>query len=117
MRVPLGALCKVRPRSLSTAEKFRDRLGSGTLCGRFTHRLGSLLPPANTCRSFIASPLRARCITTNRTRIPDEPFYEGRFNSIAVLDEEALLAVCAYIDLNSVAAGMALTPETSEHTS
>ena len=44
-------------------------------------------------------------------------FFEGRFKSIAILDEEALLAVCAYIDLNSVAAGIALVPEQSEHTS
>ncbi len=44
-------------------------------------------------------------------------FFEGRFKSIAVLDEEALLAVCAYIDLNPVAAGIASTPEESPHTS
>ena len=44
-------------------------------------------------------------------------FFEGRYKSIAVLDEEALLAVCAYIDLNPVAAGIARTPEESEHTS
>ncbi|QEG35711.1 hypothetical protein [Bythopirellula goksoeyrii] len=31
--------------------------------------------------------------------------------------EEALLATCAYIDLNPVAAGVAATPETSPHTS
>ncbi|MEZ6096761.1 MAG: hypothetical protein R3C03_21475, partial [Pirellulaceae bacterium] len=37
--------------------------------------------------------------------------------SIAILDEEALLATCAYIDLNPVAAGIAATPETSRHTS
>jgi len=44
-------------------------------------------------------------------------FWEGRFKSIAVVDEEALLATCAYIDLNPVAAGAAKTPETSRHTS
>ena len=44
-------------------------------------------------------------------------FFEGRFKSIAVLDEAALLSVCAYIDLNPVAAGIAATPEASEHTS
>ena len=44
-------------------------------------------------------------------------FFEGRFKSIAILDEESLLSVCAYIDLNPVAAGIAPTPETSEHTS
>jgi REP element-mobilizing transposase RayT len=44
-------------------------------------------------------------------------FWESRYKSIAILDEEALLATCAYIDLNPVAAGVAATPETSPHTS
>ena len=44
-------------------------------------------------------------------------FWEGRFRSVAVLDDEALLAVAASIDLNPVAAGAAKTPEDSEHTS
>lgn len=44
-------------------------------------------------------------------------FFEGRFKSIAVLDQEALLTVCTYIDLNPVAAGIARTPEESAHTS
>ena len=44
-------------------------------------------------------------------------FWEGRFQSVAVLDEESLLATCAYIDLNPLAAGMAKTPDESEHTS
>ena len=36
-------------------------------------------------------------------------FFEERFKSIAILDEESLLSVCAYIDLNPVAAGIAST--------
>jgi REP element-mobilizing transposase RayT len=44
-------------------------------------------------------------------------FWESRYKSIAILDEEALLATCAYIDLNPVAAGIAAAPETSRHTS
>jgi hypothetical protein len=36
---------------------------------------------------------------------------------VAILDEESLLATCAYIDLNPVAAGLAKVPETSQHTS
>lgn len=44
-------------------------------------------------------------------------FWEGRYKSIAILDEEALLATCAYIDLNPVAAGVAKLPETSKYTS
>ena len=44
-------------------------------------------------------------------------FWEGRFKSIAILDEEALLATCAYIDLNPFAAGLSAAPETAKHTS
>jgi hypothetical protein len=44
-------------------------------------------------------------------------FFEGRFKSVAILDEESLLAVCAYIDLNPVAAGIVKVPEASPHTS
>ena len=44
-------------------------------------------------------------------------FWESRYKSIAILDDEALLATCAYVDLNPVAAGIAAAPETSRHTS
>jgi hypothetical protein len=44
-------------------------------------------------------------------------FFEARFKSVGILDETSLLAVCAYIDLNPVAAGIATVPEASEHTS
>jgi hypothetical protein len=43
-------------------------------------------------------------------------FWEGRFKSVAVLDEASLLAT-AYIDLNPLAAGAAPSPEESDHTS
>jgi len=48
---------------------------------------------------------------------PGQSFFEERFKSVAVLDEESLLATCAYIDLNPVAAGIAEVPEASPHTS
>ena len=64
-----------------------------------------------------------KCLKEPLSRMANEEdnkkgaFWASRYNSTAVLDEEGVLAVCAYIDLNPVAAGTAKTPETSNHTS
>lgn len=44
-------------------------------------------------------------------------FWEARFKCNALTNEKALLTAMAYVDLNPVRAGVAQTPEASDHTS
>jgi hypothetical protein len=44
-------------------------------------------------------------------------FWEGRFRSVPLLDQAAVIAAMAYVDLSPIRAAMAETPEASDYTS
>jgi hypothetical protein len=58
-------------------------------------------------------------VATRANREDQEPgkFWQSRYRAVRILDETALLACAAYVDLNPIRAALAQTLETSDHTS
>lgn len=63
---------------------------------------------------MVAEPVARRA---NREDQTTGRFWEGRYKSVKLCDEAALLACLVYVDLNPVRAGIAHSPEQSRHTS
>ena len=93
-----------------TDDWVRQCLKDGRKVKKYRERLQSL----SWFMKCLKEPLARLANRQDQTR---GAFFERRFKSVAMLDDESLLATCAYIDLNPVAAGIAKVPEASPHTS
>ena len=93
-----------------TQEWARGRLREGTAAATARERLASL----SWFMKCLKEPLSRLANRSDGTR---GTFFEGRFRTVAILDDKALLATCASIDLIPVAEGLALVPRAGSHTS
>jgi REP element-mobilizing transposase RayT len=93
-----------------TAEELTQRANDGAWVAKTRPRLRSV--------SWFMKCVKERLARrANRADGCTGHFWEGRFRSVALLDQAALIACMAYVDLNPVRAAIADRPENSDYTS
>ena len=109
-----GRLCPPRDKSRKplpvSDEWVQAQLRNSSWVARSRERLQSI----GWFMKFLKEPLSRQA---NREDGCRGAFFQGRYKSVAILDDDALLTVGVYIDLNPVAARIAELPEASEYTS
>ena len=93
-----------------SAAEIAEKAADPTWVGTTRTRLRSL----SWCMKTIKERLARRA---NRDDGCTGHFWEGRFQSVPLLDQAAVIAAMAYVDLNPIRAALAETPETSDYTS
>lgn len=106
----LGAFGSLAPDAPPLEQRVRALVADEARLEELRARLGSL----SWFMSALVQPIARR---SNREDDVTGRFWEGRFKSQVLLDERAVLACMAYVDLNPLRAGAADTLEHSVHTS
>ena len=110
--------CRVfPPRDDATGEPVEPGVHDLAMLANNSERLAELRQRLANLSWFMRCLCEKIARTANQEDGSSGRFWAGRFKSVALLDEAAILACSVYVDLNPIRAGLATTPEESAYTS